>query len=76
MTHSTQVVDFIGLHIGDDGNKIGCIAKITIMKEELHTGFMTVTVDVVNTASVERRRTTNDSMNLICYDVKEDKDGE
>jgi hypothetical protein len=37
---------------------------------------MTVTVDVVNTASVERRRTTNDSMNLICYDVKEDKDGE
>jgi len=53
VTHSTQVVDFIGLHVGNNGDKIGSIAEITIMKEKLNTSFMTVTVDVVNAAGVE-----------------------
>lgn len=76
MTLGRQIIYLIWSNVGDNANKIGCITQIAIMKEELHTGFMTVTVDVVNTASVERRRTTNDSMNLIDYDVNENRDGE
>jgi len=53
VTHSTQVVNFIGLNVGNNGNKIGSIAEITIVKEKLDTSFMTVTVDVINTAGVK-----------------------
>ena len=53
MTHSTQVVNFIRLHVSNDGNKIGSIAEITIVEEKLDTSFMTVTVDVINTSGVK-----------------------
>jgi hypothetical protein len=53
VTHGTQVVDFIGLHVGNNCNKIGSIAEITIVKEKLDASFMTVAVDVIDTAGVE-----------------------
>lgn len=53
MTHGTQVVDFIGLHVSNNCNKVGSITEITIVKEKLDTSFMAVTVDVIDTASVE-----------------------
>ena len=65
MTHCTKVVDFSGSDISDDGNQIGSITKISVrMKEEFHSGFVSVSVDVVDSASVEGRGTTNDSMDL------------
>lgn len=64
MTHCTKVVDFSGSDISDDGDQIGSITKISVMKEEFHSGFVSVSVDVVDSASVEGRGTTNDSMDL------------
>ena len=64
MTHGSQVVNFIRLHVRNDGNKIGCIAQVAIMKKKLDAGLVAVAVDVINTASVEGRRTTDDAMNL------------
>jgi hypothetical protein len=34
------------------------------MKEELNAGLVAVTVNVINTSSVEGGRTTDDAMNL------------
>jgi hypothetical protein len=53
VTHGTKIVNFSGLDVGNNGDKVGGIAKIPIVKEEFHTSLMAVTVDVVNTASVE-----------------------
>lgn len=64
MTHGTQVVNLIGLDIGNNGDKVCGITQVTIVEEKLDTSFVTVTVDVVDTTSVERRRTTDDSMDL------------
>ena len=66
MTHSSQVVDLSWTNVGDDGNEVGSIAKITVVKEELDSGFVSVFVDVVNTSSVEGGSTTDDSMDLSC----------
>ena len=65
MTHGTEVVNFIGLYICDDCNKIGGIAKVSVVKEEFDSSLVAVTVDVINTAGVERRTTTDDSVNLL-----------
>ena len=64
MTHGSQIVNFIGFHVRNDCNKIGCIAQVAIMKKKLDAGLVAVAVDVINTASVEGRRTTDDAMNL------------
>jgi hypothetical protein len=64
MTHGTQVVDFGRANIGDNGDEVSGIAKITVMEEKLGPLLVPVFVDVVNTPSVESRCTTNDSMNL------------
>jgi len=53
VTHSTQVVDFIGLHVSNNGNEVGSITEITIVKEKLDTSFVAVAVDVINAAGVE-----------------------
>ena len=53
MTHSTQVVNLSRLDVGNNGNEVGGIAQITIVEEELDSSFVAVTVDVVDTASVE-----------------------
>ena len=64
MTHGTQIVNLIRLHVGNDGNKIGSIAQVTIVEEELDSRIVTVAVDVIDAARVEGGRTTDDAMDL------------
>mmetsp|Transcript_13501 Transcript_13501/g.27564 ORF Transcript_13501/g.27564 Transcript_13501/m.27564 type:complete len:233 (+) Transcript_13501:392-1090(+) len=54
VTHSTKVVDFVGLDIGNDCDQVGGIAKITIVKEKLDSGLVAVTVNVVDAPGIER----------------------
>ena len=54
VTHRTEIVDFVGLRFGNDGDKVGGVTKITVMKEKLNSSLMSIFVNVVNTASVER----------------------
>mmetsp|Transcript_6988 Transcript_6988/g.11601 ORF Transcript_6988/g.11601 Transcript_6988/m.11601 type:complete len:240 (+) Transcript_6988:495-1214(+) len=63
--HGTEIVDLSWLDIGDDGNQVGGVAKITVMKEDLDSSFVTVSVDVVDTTSVEARRTTDDTVDGV-----------
>lgn len=54
VTHSTKVVDFVGLDIGNDCDQVGGIAKIAIVKEKLDSGLVAVTVNVVDAPGIER----------------------
>mmetsp|Transcript_32108 Transcript_32108/g.67312 ORF Transcript_32108/g.67312 Transcript_32108/m.67312 type:complete len:236 (-) Transcript_32108:172-879(-) len=65
VTHGTQIVNFIRLYIGDDCNEIGSIAQVTIMEEKLDSRVVTVAVNVIDAASIERRRATNNSVNSV-----------
>ena len=62
--HGTEVVDFGGADLGDDGDQVGGIAEIAVVKEELDAGGVTVLVEMVNAAGVEGRRTTDDAVDL------------
>ena len=65
VTHGTQVVNLIRLDVGNDGNKIGSITQVTIVKEKLNASLVAVTVDVVDTTSVEGGWTTDDAVDLL-----------
>ena len=64
VTHGTKVVDLGGLDIGNDGNEIGGVAKITVVQEDLDASLVTVLVNVINASGVERRRTSHNTVNL------------
>jgi hypothetical protein len=64
MTHGSQVVDFSGSHIRDDGDKVSGVAKVAVVKEELYPSLMPVFVDVIDTSCVKGGGTTNNTMNL------------
>jgi hypothetical protein len=64
VTHGTQVVDFLRLDLGNDADKIGGVAQVTIMQKKLDSSIMTILVDVIDTSSVETRGTTDNTMDL------------
>jgi hypothetical protein len=64
VTHGSQVVNFGWLDFGNDGDEIGSIAQITIMQIQLHSSFMSVAIDMIDTSGVETGRPTNDTMDL------------
>ena len=66
MTHGSEVVNFGRLDLGNDSDEVRGIAKITIVQKQLYSRLVTIAVDMVNTPSVERGRTTDDSVDLIC----------
>ena len=65
MTHGSKVVDFVRSCARNDGDKVGGIAKITIVQKQLDTSLVTIFVNVFNTTSIEARRTTNDTVDLV-----------
>ena len=65
MRHSSKIVNFCWANICNNGNKICCITKISVVKEELNSGLVSVFVNVIDTSSVEYRSTTDDSVNLL-----------
>lgn len=65
MTHGTQVVDFIWFDIANDGNQVGGIAEVTVVEKELDARIVTVSVQMIDTTSVETRRTTYNAMDLM-----------
>ena len=65
VTHGSKIVNFSGTYVSNDGNEICCIAKISVVKEELDSGLMPVFVNVIDTSGVEDGSTTNDSVNLF-----------
>merc|ERR1719199_537081 len=69
--HGTEVVDFGGADLGDDGDQVGGIAEIAVVKEELDAGGVTVLVEMVNAAGVEGRRTTDNAVDGISLLEKE-----
>ena len=66
VTHGSKVVNFGRLDLRNDSDEVRGITKITIVQKQLHPSLVTIAVDVVNTPSVERGRTTDDSVDLIC----------
>ena len=38
MGHGAEVVNLIGLHLGNDGDQVGGITEITVMEEKLWDG--------------------------------------
>jgi hypothetical protein len=64
VTHGSEVVNFGRLDLGNDSDEVRGIAKIPIVQKQLHPRLVTIAVDVVNTPSVERGRTTDDPVDL------------
>ena len=54
MTHGSEIIYLIGTDVGNDGNEIGGIAKISVVEEEFDTCFMTVFINVVDTTCIKR----------------------
>mmetsp|Transcript_17849 Transcript_17849/g.51100 ORF Transcript_17849/g.51100 Transcript_17849/m.51100 type:complete len:406 (-) Transcript_17849:40-1257(-) len=69
--HGTEVVDFGGADLGDDGDQISSIAEIAVVKEELNASGVTILVKVINATGVEGRRTTDDAVDGISFLEKE-----
>jgi len=63
--HGAEVVDLIGLDVGDDGDEVGGVAEVTVVEEELDSALVAVAVDVVDAAGVEGRRTTDDAVDRV-----------
>lgn len=64
MRHGSEVVDFRGADVGDDGDEIGGIAEVTVVKEEFYSSLVSVFVDVVDASSIENGCTTDDTVHL------------
>lgn len=64
MTHGSKIVDFVGFDLRNDGNEACGVAQIAVMQEKFHSSLMAVSIDVIDTTSIEARGTTNNSMNL------------
>mmetsp|Transcript_21097 Transcript_21097/g.50915 ORF Transcript_21097/g.50915 Transcript_21097/m.50915 type:complete len:248 (+) Transcript_21097:397-1140(+) len=60
--HGAQIVDFVGLDIGNDGDEVGGITQVAVVEEKLDSGLVAITVDVIDTARVEGGGTANDAM--------------
>jgi len=65
VTHGSKVVNLGRLYFRNDGNQVRGIAKIPIVQKQLHPSLVTISVDVVNTPSVKRGRTTDNSVDLM-----------
>ena len=63
--HGTKIVDLSWLDVGNDGDQVGCVAQISIVKKDLDSSFVTVSVNVIDTTSVEARRTADNTVNLL-----------
>mmetsp|Transcript_17848 Transcript_17848/g.51095 ORF Transcript_17848/g.51095 Transcript_17848/m.51095 type:complete len:388 (-) Transcript_17848:52-1215(-) len=63
--HGAEVVNLIGLHLGNDGDQVRGIAKVAVVEEKLNAGGVAILVDVINTAGVEGRRTTDDAVDNV-----------
>lgn len=70
--HGSKVVDFIRAHISNDGNKIGGIAKISVVEEEFDAGLVPVLVDVINASGVEYGCATDDSVDLFANELNDE----
>ena len=64
MGHGTKIVDLSGLNIGNDGDQVGGVAKISIVKKDLYSSLVAVSIDVIDTTSVEARRAADNTMDL------------
>mmetsp|Transcript_47033 Transcript_47033/g.87364 ORF Transcript_47033/g.87364 Transcript_47033/m.87364 type:complete len:234 (+) Transcript_47033:55-756(+) len=63
--HGSKVVNFRRTDLGNDGDEIGGIAEVAIVKVELDASLVAVLVDVVDTAGVEGRGAADDAVNLV-----------
>jgi hypothetical protein len=73
VTHGTQIVDFCGSDVGNDGNEIGSIAKVTVMQKDLDARLVAIFVDMVDTASVKGRGTPDNAVDLKYTETKSRK---
>ena len=64
MTHGTEVVNLGGPDLSDNGDEAGRVAQVAVVEEKFDSSVVTISVDVVDTTSVETRRTADNSMNL------------
>jgi hypothetical protein len=58
-------VNFHWFHLQNDADEIGCVAEVAIIQEQFNTGLMTISINVLDLPSVETRRPTDDTMDLV-----------
>jgi hypothetical protein len=63
--HGTEIVNLGRFACGNDIDKIGGIAQITVMQKELDARFVPIAINVINATRIETRRTTDNAMDLF-----------
>ena len=66
-----EIVDLVGLHLGDDPDQVGAVAEIAVMEVEPRLRNMRILVEMVDPLGVERGSAAFDTMNLIALRQQE-----
>ena len=67
MTLSAEVINLIGLCLLDNSSQVRTITQITIVQNKVFILDMRILINMINTLSVKRRRSSFNTMNLIAF---------
>jgi len=65
MTLRGKVVDFVRSYLVDDSHKVGTVAEVAVVKEQLDAVHVRILVKMIYPARVERAGTPYDAVHLI-----------
>mmetsp|Transcript_8555 Transcript_8555/g.17855 ORF Transcript_8555/g.17855 Transcript_8555/m.17855 type:complete len:212 (-) Transcript_8555:116-751(-) len=65
VAHGSEVVDFLWLNLGKNGNKVSGITEVTVVQVQFYSGLVTVLVEVIDAPGIETRRTTDDTVYYV-----------
>jgi hypothetical protein len=67
MALGRKIVNLVGLRVLDDADEICRIRHVPVMQNETYTRLMRVLIEMVDTACIERRRTTFYAVDHISF---------
>ena len=65
MRLSAEIVDLVGLYLGDYPGQVGTVCQVSVMQFEALVIGVRVLIDVVNSLGVEQGRPSFDAVNFV-----------
>src|SRR5206468_5032728 len=67
MRLGAEVVDFVGLHLTENGIERARIVQVAIEESEPRALFMGILIEMVNAIRIEGRRAADDTVNIVTF---------
>ena len=67
MAHSTEIVDFVGLNLLNDTNKVGGVGQISVMQNKVRIVDVWILIQVVYPIGVEQRSPSLDAVHFVAF---------